>query len=211
MPDGKRRGRAGRPGAGPLVRATALLALGGACTEGASWFLQWRYPDRPVAPDLLLDALPYIEPARLLTSAAIFAAVVLFAIHAWRHEPQRIPDFVAMLAVMYLMRSVLLVLTPLANARDGLPAQFPLFQYGMFPSGHTAVVVLCAMWVDRRTAPGVKRVAVSLALVVCLGLLLAHSHYAIDIAGGALLAYFVDREWRQGWLLEPVKRLVMAE
>ena len=49
-----------------------------------------------------------------------------------------------------------------------------------------------------------------LAAIVVLGLLLSRSHYSIDIAGGALLAYFVEREWTDGHLFDPLKRLVVA-
>lgn len=191
--------------------ATVLLLAGGVATEAASRFIVARFPDRPLLPDLLLGVLPDVPEARYVTSAAITAALVLFAIYAFGHARSRIPAFMSMVAIMYLLRAALLVLTPFANANDGAPAAFPLFQYGMFPSGHTAAMLLLARFTDVQTAPLTRAFEYALAAVVVLGLLLSRSHYSIDIAGGALLAYFVEREWAAGHLFDPLKRLVVAE
>ncbi|MGB4581128.1 MAG: hypothetical protein WBI91_04600 [Coriobacteriia bacterium] len=192
------------------VVAIMLLLAGGVATEAASRFIVARFPDRPLLPDLLLGVLPHVPEARYVTSAAITVAFLLFAFYAFGHARSQIPAFIAMIAIMYLLRAALLVLTPFANANNGAPAAFPLFQYGMFPSGHTAAVFLLARFTDAKTAPAVRRAECVLAAIVVLGLLLSRSHYSIDIAGGALLAYFVEREWTDGHLFDPLQRLVDA-
>ncbi len=190
--------------------ALVVLLAAGAATEAASRFIVARFPGRPLLPDLLLGVLPHVPGTRYVTSVALLAAFAVFAIYALRDARAEVPAFLAMIGVLYLLRAALLVLTPFANANDGAPAAFPLFQYGMFPSGHTAVMVLLARLTDRRSTSAVRRLEYALTAVVIAGLLLSRSHYSIDIAGGALLAYFVEREWTDGRLLDPLKRLVMG-
>ena len=108
---------------------------------------------------------------------------------------------------MNFMRAVVIVLTPLAHARGVAPA-FPLFQNGMFFSGHTAAVMLFAMLTDPARAPGLRRLQFVLLGTVIVALLISRGHYTIDIVGGALVAYFIEHEWRCGSLFDPVKRLV---
>jgi len=190
------------------VIAFALLLAGAVATEAASRFIVNAFPDRPLPGDLLFRLLPHVPAASTVSSVAISLGVALFVVYAIRHAPGRIPSFVTMLGVMYLLRSALLVATPLANAHEGLPAAFPVFRYGMFPSGHTAAMLLFAFFIDPAEAPTLHRAQCLITTLVCVCLVLAHSHFTIDIAGGALLAYFVEREWRLGCLFGPLKRLV---
>ncbi len=190
------------------VIAFALLLAGAVATEAASRFIVSAFPDRPLPGDLLFRLLPHVPVARTVSSIAIALGVLLFIVYALRYAPKRIPSFVTMLGVMYLLRAALLVATPLANANDGLPATFPVFHYGMFPSGHTAAMLLFAFFIDPAKAPALHRAQCLITALVCVCLVLAHSHFTIDIAGGALLAYFVEREWRLGRLFGPLKRLV---
>jgi len=188
--------------------AALLLLAGGLATEAASRFIVAHFPDRPLAEDLLLRVLPDMPLARYVTSAAIALGFLLFAIYALSKARNEIPKFAAVIALMYLFRAALMVLTPLANANNGEPAAFPIFQYGMFPSGHTAAMLLVTLFIDAEAAPRLRLMAAGLTVVVAVGMLIAHSHYAIDIAGGAMLAYFIEREWTSGKLFGPLKRLV---
>lgn len=191
-----------------LSRSLALLAVAGTVTEAASRFIVARFPDRPIAPDALFEVLPHVPEVRYLTTAVMIAAFLAFAVFALRRMPEYIPEFISMIAIMYIFRAALIAITPLANANNGAPAAFPLFQYGMFPSGHTAVMLLLARFADPESAPGLRRWLSAVVVLVGVTMILSRSHYSIDIAGGALLAYFVEREWRTGSIFGPIRRLV---
>lgn len=191
-------------------RALGLLLATAVAAEAASRFIEARIPAPPQVSDLLLGALPYVLSARLVTSAALVGALVAFAAYALHRAPGEVPRFVAVIALAYLLRAAIMVLTPLASPRDAGAYVFPLFANGMFPSGHTALVVLLVRFTDRSRAPALQRAFVALAAIVVITLLLSRGHYSIDLVGGALLAYFVDREWSSGRLFDPLKRFVFG-
>lgn len=193
-----------------LLAGLAVLAGGALACEAASRFIAARFPDRPVVPDLLLEIAPFAADVRHVTAAAMVAGALLFAYYALRFAPKEIPRFAAVLGIMYLLRAAIMVLTPLAHARGGGPPAFPLFQHGMFPSGHTAAALLFAFLTDAGRAPRLRVAQFALLAIVIAALLISRGHYSIDIVGGALLAYFVDREWTNGSLFDPVKRFVGA-
>lgn len=190
-----------------LVSLFLLLASGLASLAG-NLFILAEFPDRPRPRDALFEFLPYVSELRYVTAVALAAAFALFLYYALRHAPGEIPRFVAVFAIMYLLRAAIMILTPLASAQGDEPFVFAFQQYGMFPSGHTGAALLLARLTDADRAPRLRHVQTALAAAVALALVLAHGHYSIDVVGGLLLAYFVDQEWRHGRLLDPVKRLM---
>lgn len=201
---------AGRQDLGGIARALLLLAVAGGASLASSGFIQRAFPDRPAPRDLLFELLPYVDSARFLTAVAVVAALVLLLIHALREDRHRLHEYIAVLGVMYLLRAAIMLLTPLANAHGEGAFVFPLVQYGMFPSGHSAAVLLCVRLTDPLRAPGLRRVMFALAATVWIALILSRGHYSIDVVGGVLLAYFVDMEWRHGTLFGPVTRWVRS-
>jgi len=189
-----------------LVVSLLLLLASGVASLAGNRLIITQFPDRPRPRDALFELLPYVSDARYLTAFALAAAFALFAVYAIRRVPAEIPRFVAVFAIMYLLRAAIMVLTPLASAHGEGPFVFTLAQYGMFPSGHTAAAVLLVLYTDRALAPRLKVVLATLAVTVTVGFLLSHGHYSIDLVGGFLLAYFVEREWAGGSLFGPVKR-----
>lgn len=197
-------------GAGPLsVSAAWSLALGLAALALAATLLgnalilaQLTDPVRPA--DLLLDTLPYVRPARWLTVLALVVGFAVLLADLLRRRPERLPAVVCVFALMYLLRAGIMVLTPLAPAQGDQPFIFTPQQYGMFPSGHVAAMVLLAMLTpeDRPRSRAVQWLMVGLMVA---GLLLARGHYSIDVVGGALLAYFVVQTWRDGRLFRRVR------
>jgi hypothetical protein len=197
------------PSVRALVVALALLAASGITSAAGNVLIAVGFPDRPSPEDLLLRLLPAWTWAQYVTEVAIISSLALIAIYVLRNARDEFADVVAIFGVMYLIRSVLMVLTPLAEANgDGQFGFIPLDQLGMFPSGHVAASLLVFLMIDARRAPGMKRLALVLMLTQWVALLLSHAHYSIDIAGGALLGYFVYREWKNGRLFGPVKRLM---
>lgn len=191
-----------------LCVAAALALTAAVATEAASRLIAARFPHRPSAPDIVFEALPRIPFASYVTLAAMALSVALLLAHLLRTAPARVPEAMALMSVMYLLRAAMLVLTPLAPARDGSVLAFPLFANGLFPSGHTALAVLAVWLTDRRVAPRLHLAQTALASVVVVSMLFSRGHYSIDIVGGALLAYFVGHEWESGRLLRPLRTLV---
>ena len=182
-----------------------LLALT-ATTLGNSLILE-RYGDAVRPDDLLFDLLPYVRPARWLTVVALvvgFAAFLSDLVRSGRTA--RLPAVGVVFALMYLLRAVIMVLTPLAPAQGDGPFIFSVQNYGMFPSGHVAAVTLLAL-LTAPDRPGLRRLQWSMVLLVSAGLLLAHGHYSIDVVGGLLLAFFVVHAFREGRLLAPLARV----
>lgn len=205
--------------AGNGSRRRALISLGLLAAAGiASWasstFIAAAFPQRPLPADLILRALPYAaaSPVSILfqyvADGAVTLAVVLLLIYLLPVRRERLAPAVAIMAIQYLIRAGINVLTPLANPhQQQLFGWFPL-QYGMFPSGHTANVLLCLLLVDGRQAPKLKVALAVTAAVEMVALLLSRGHYSIDVVGGALLAYFVWAEWNRGHLFDGIKRFV---
>lgn len=193
-----------------LTIAVVLALAAATATEAASRFIAATFPDRPSAPDLLYGWLPQTPAASYVTLAAMGAMLAIFLVYALRTAPERIPEYLTVFAIMYLLRAPMLVLTPLAAARDGSVIAFPLFVNGLFPSGHTALAMLLVYLTRTGRAPRLRAVQVALLIVVVVSMLFSRGHYSIDIVGGLLLGYFVSREWRNGRLFGPLKRLVTA-
>lgn len=200
---------------GPLdVRRLALglsvLAVAGVASFAGSVFIATRYPARPMPRDTLFELLPHISWVRYLTAVALVGAFALFLVYAFTRRRERLPGFAAMFGLMYLLRGVIMVLTPLANSHGEGAFVFPMVQNGMFPSGHSAAALLCALLIAREDAPRLKQAVWALAATVWIALIVSHGHYSIDVVGGILLAYFVVAEWTNGRLFGPLRRALEA-
>lgn len=189
----------------PLAWLTALglAALAGGASALANAVLIRHFPDAARPDDLLFEVLPYVEAAKWLTVVPLFVGPAVFLWVMVRADPRRIPAMGAQVAIMYFLRAGMIVLTPLAPAHGDGAFVFSTVQYGMFPSGHTALVTLLTLMVpdDRPRLRAFMWVMVALMVA---GMLLAHGHYSIDIVGGLLLSFFVATVWRRGRLFAPI-------
>lgn len=181
--------------------ALGIGALAGLATWGANAVIMRFFADAVRPDDLMFELLPYVGPARWLTVVSLAGSLAAF-LWSTRKEPATLPAAGVVIALMYLLRAGLIVLTPLAPAHGEGGFVFPQVQYGMFPSGHTALVALLALMVPRRR--GWRRWQWGMVGLMITGLLLARGHYSIDIVGGLLLAYFVVNVWRSGTLFAPI-------
>ena len=164
------------------------------------------FADAPRPDDLLFALLPYVGPARWLTVAALAAGIGVFLWARMRAAPSTLPAAATVVALMYLLRAGMIVLTPLAPAYGEGFFVFPQEQFGTFPSGHTALLTVLALLVPD-DQPLLRRFHWSMVALMIAGLLLARGHYSIDIVGGLLLAYFVATVWRHGRLFSPITRV----
>ena len=76
----------------------------------------------------------------------------------------------------------------------------PFILNGPFPSGHTAFVFMCYLFVNKKEEPLIKTVLLIVVIGEVISLILSHGHYTIDVASGPLLAYVVyDIFTKQKW------------
>lgn len=189
-----------------LTPAAAVLALGGVLSMLASRFIDARFPGRPMPRDLLLDALPALTPAQYVADLTVICAVAILFVFYSRRHPHDIPEATAIFGLMYLLRSAIIVLTPLASPHGNGSYGILPPQTGMFPSGHMANVLLGWLLVRRYGGSKTSLVLGTLAIVEGASLLLSRGHYSIDLVGGMLLTYFVYMEWTRGSIFDPLKR-----
>ena len=132
--------------------------------------------------------------------------------HSARSTVRQIPEIIAIFGIMEIFRAVIMVLTPLAapyeaathfNAVGGT-----IRNWGEFPSGHAATMLLFYLIIDKDDAPGIKKALLVMNVVEIFFLLTSHSHYSIDIVGGLLLGYFVYYEYFRGRMFNWLKPLL---
>lgn len=175
-----------------------LLAL--AAIIAASFAIPIISPSRPPLNDLLFELTPYIPLAGYLTQIVLALTAIVTTHYAFSNKGISLPQIIAAIGTMEFIRALILVLTPL-----GLPAQeivninTPLAAYGPFPSGHTAFVFLCYLFIDKNDIK-TKTTLLFLLFGEITFLILSRGHYSIDIVGGLLLGYavyqiFTTRKW----------------
>lgn len=205
------------PSRGAWLRALGVgvfvLALSGVLASISSYTIQARYPDRPRPPDLMFDLLPHLPWTQYVVEALYIGAIVLLAVYALRKEHIRqIPEIVGLFGLKQSFRALIMVLTPLAVPYDEAThynlTGGRIRNWGEFPSGHAATMLLFYLIVDKDEAPGIKRALLVLNVVQVVFLLTSHSHYSIDIVGGLLLGYFVYHEYFRGRMFNWLKPLL---
>ena len=177
------------------LSAVALLAAV-AASAPASALIQILYPDRPLVPDIAFTLTPEIPWLAYATDPLVICSIALLLWQALRVDRRRLPLYLSTLALTYLARSALMILTPLGRP-TGNTDSYGVFeftgvlQHGMFPSGHQMLASLAYFLVDRATSPRLKRAAGILAVLQGVALLLSRGHYSIDVAGGVMVAWIV--------------------
>ena len=192
--------------------AVGLGVLAAVATLLANLLIVRAFPDAARPDDLLFELLPHVRSARWLTVVALVLGFGVFLTDLLRRDglgSRRLQVAATTFALMYLLRAGMTVLTPLASAQGDEPFVFTPQQYGMFPSGHTAVMTVLALLTPPER-PWTRRILWAMVLVMITGLLLARGHYSIDIVGGLLLAYFVVHVWQSGRVFSPVARVTGA-
>ncbi len=193
--------------------AALIMLLSGVLETITSNAIQSLYPGRPKPPDLLFDLFPHLAWTQFLVEAIYVGGAVLLGMYALRKKHRReIPEIIALFGIMEIFRAIFMVLTPLAapyaaathfNATGGT-----IRNWGEFPSGHAATMLLFYLIVDGDEAPGIKRALLVMNVAETIFLLTSHSHYSIDIVGGYLLGYFVYFEYTRGRLFNWLKPLL---
>ena len=164
-------------------------------------FLKTNYPNPARPDDLLLDLIPESESfvfiGDIFTSGLFAITLLYFCV--WQGGIREFPKLFFLLAVMYLMRSFVINLTPLAQIQppsENFPEEHFIaqtFYHGMYFSGHTASAFIQAFFFKGYKNQWLLYV---LSTGAALALVASHSHYTIDIVGGFFAAYFiVNFDW----------------
>ena len=147
----------------------------------------------PMLSDLILDNLPFINVSLVYD---IFCLVPIFLVLMYivhRMDYDRIPFFLLMTGIFYIVRGIFIVLTPFGNppnfpGSDALFNGFSKYELGVYPSGHAGNVFLMFLLVKDKTY---KWLIMICLVVVITALFLARGHYSIDILSGLFFSYAI--------------------
>jgi hypothetical protein len=156
-------------------------------------FLQTAYPVAARPDDFLLDRIPETEAFIQLSDIIGRAGALIIIYIMWEEHFKRAPKLIFLLALMYVMRSFAIILTPLAQIHP--PAEtysegnvfMQSFYHGMFFSGHAASAFLQVFFIKGHW---LRPLAIAIAIFESFALIASHSHYSIDIFGGFFVAFF---------------------
>ena len=147
----------------------------------------------PMLSDLILDNLPFIDVSLVYD---IFCLVPIFLVLMYfvhKKDYNRIPMFLILTGIFYIVRGVFIVLTPFGNppmfhGSDPLFNGFSKYELGVYPSGHAGNVFLMFLLVKDKT----YRWLIFICLVIVISaLFLARGHYSIDILSGLFFSYAI--------------------
>lgn len=147
----------------------------------------------PLLSDLILDNLPYYNVSLIYDLFCLFpiAIVMIYIVH--KKDYNRIPFFLILSGIFYIVRGIFIVLTPFGNppmfmGSDPLFNGFSKYELGVYPSGHAGNVFLLMLMVADKWY---KRMILFCLVVVILSLFLARGHYSIDILSGIFFSYAI--------------------
>lgn len=147
----------------------------------------------PMLSDLILDHLPFYNVSLIYD---IFCLVPIFLVLMYfvhKKDYNRIPLFMLMTGIFYIVRGIFIVLTPFGNppmfnGSDPLFHGFSNFELGVYPSGHVGNVFLMFLLVKDKS----YKWLILICLIIVVGaLFLARGHYSIDILSGLFFSYAI--------------------
>ena len=128
-----------------------------------------------------------------MISFALCPLVLVLVYFVHKKDYDRIPLFMVMSGIFYIVRAIFIVLTPFGNppmfnGSDPLFHGFSNFELGVYPSGHTGNVFLMYLLVKDK---GYKSLILICLIIVIVALFLARGHYSIDILSGLFFSYAI--------------------
>jgi len=147
----------------------------------------------PMLSDLILDNLPFYNVSLIYDISCLIPILLVLIYFIHRKDYNRIPLFLLLTGIFYIVRGIFIVLTPfgnppLFNGSDPLFHGFSNYELGVYPSGHTGHVFLMFLLVKDRSY---KWLILICLVVVISALFLARGHYSIDILSGLFFSYAI--------------------
>lgn len=147
----------------------------------------------PMLSDLILDNLPYMDVSVIYDIFCLFpvAFLLLYIVH--RKEYNRIPFFLLMIGIFYIVRGIFIVLTPFGNppmfeGSESIFKGFSRYELGVYPSGHAGNIFMMYLLVRDSIY---RKLILFCLVVVIITLFLARGHYSIDILSGLFFSYAI--------------------
>lgn len=147
----------------------------------------------PMLSDLILDNLPVMNVSLYYDIFALIPIILVIVYIVHKKDFNRIPVFLLMSGMFYIVRGIFIVLTPFGNppmfnGSDPLFNGFAKYDLGVYPSGHVGNVFLMFLLVKDK---GYKWAIFICLILVMITLFLAHGHYSIDILSGLFFSYAI--------------------
>jgi hypothetical protein len=147
----------------------------------------------PMLSDLILDNLPYYNVSLIYDISCLIPIFLVLIYFVHKKDYNRIPFFMLMSGIFYIVRGIFIVLTPFGNppmfnGSDPLFHGFSNYELGVYPSGHVGNVFLMFLLVRDKSY---KSLILVCLIVVIVALFLARGHYSIDILSGLFFSYAI--------------------
>jgi len=147
----------------------------------------------PMLSDLILDNLPVIDLSLIYDFFSLFILIIFVIYIIYKREHHRVPYFLVLWGIFYIIRGLFIVLTPFGNppefnGSDPLFNGFSKYELGVYPSGHVGNAFLLLLLVNDKVY---KWILAFCLVVITASLFLAHSHYSIDILSGFFFVYAI--------------------
>jgi len=106
----------------------------------------------PMLSDLILDNLPFYNVSLIYDISCLIPIVLVLIYFVHKKDYDRIPFFLLMSGIFYIVRGIFIVLTPFGNppmfnGSDPLFHGFSNYELGVYPSGHAGNVFLMLLLV----------------------------------------------------------------
>ena len=147
----------------------------------------------PMLSDLILDNLPYMNVSFMYDIFCIIPVGLLLIYIFHRKDFDRVPFFMLMIGIFYILRGIFIILTPFGNppmfeGTDSIFKGFSKYELGVYPSGHAGNIFM--IFLLTRDSIYKKLILFCLVIVVST-LFLARGHYSIDVLSGIIFAYAI--------------------
>jgi hypothetical protein len=147
----------------------------------------------PMLSDLVLDNLPYYNVSLIYDISCLIPILLVLIYFVHKKDYNRIPMFLLLTGIFYIVRGIFIVLTPFGNppmfsGSDSIFNGFSKYELGVYPSGHAGNVFLMLLLVKDKTY---KWLIFICLVVVISALFLARGHYSIDILSGLFFSYAI--------------------
>jgi hypothetical protein len=129
-----------------------LAVIAGAALNFASETYLHNYMSEgktlPMLSDLILDHLPFYNISLIYDIFCLVPIFIVLLYFVHKKDFNRIPLFLLLTGIFYIVRGIFIVLTPFGNppmfsGSDPLFHGFSNFELGVYPSGHTGNVFYC--------------------------------------------------------------------
>jgi hypothetical protein len=147
----------------------------------------------PMLSDMILDKLPVIDLSLVydLSCLCIFMLVFIYLLH--KKDLSRLPYFLLLCGIFFIIRGIFIVLTPFGNPPEFLGSDplffgFSKYELGVYPSGHVGNSFLLLLLVNDKTY---KYIIGFFLILIVFSLFLSHGHYSIDMLSGFFFSYAI--------------------